>query len=83
MRGIKPALAALIFTAGAVGALAVAPVAAARPVGPSCTEINATTTQCTTNGSVSISTSPGTIAQPVWPYPYNDAWWGYGSMIGW
>ena len=85
MRTIKAALTAAIVTGGAAAVLAAAPVAAASPVGPvgpTCTSIGATTTQCTTNGSTSISTSPGTIAQPVWPYPYNDSWWGPSLQIG-
>lgn len=82
MRKAKAALAAMIGLGGAAAAIALAPIAAAEPQGPSCTNIGATTTQCTTNGSTSISTSPGTIAQPVWPYPYNDPWWGPSLMIG-
>lgn len=81
MSKAKAALAAMIGIGGAAVAIAAAPIAAAQP---SCTQINTTTTQCSTNGSTSISTSPGTIAQPVWPYPYNDPWWGPASMIsGW
>lgn len=83
MGRIRAAITFTVGMAGAAAAIALAPVAAAQPSGPTCTNINATTTQCVTNGSVAISTSPGTVAGPVWPYPYNDPWWGPSMMIGW
>lgn len=49
--------------AGVCAAVAVAPVAAATP---QCTNVGPNTTQCQTNGSSQIITSP----------PVNNNWWG-------
>ena len=66
---------AISFAAMGVCALLITPVAAAAP---ECVNIGPTTTQCQTNGSAQIVTSP----QPNnnwggWPY-----WGGGGLVIG-
>ena len=63
-------LSMLFATAGAVTAIAVAPVAAAAP---ECTNTAPNTTQCETNGSAQIVTSP--------PPNNNYGYWGY-PIIG-
>jgi len=64
----------LLATAGASAAIAMAPVAAAAP---QCTTVAPNTTQCQTNGSSSIVTSPQqNNFYGGWPY------WGGGLVIG-
>jgi hypothetical protein len=58
--------------AGACAAIAMAPVATAAP---QCTNTGPTTTQCETNGSAQIVTSPPVINNWGWP-------WGGGFVIG-
>jgi hypothetical protein len=69
IRSLTPFLAA----AGACAAIALAPVAAAQP---QCTTVAPNTTQCQTNGSSQIVTSP----------QQNNYWggwpWGGGLVIG-
>jgi hypothetical protein len=69
IRSLTPLLAA----AGACAVIAIAPVAAATP---QCTTTGPNTTQCQTNGSTQIVTSP----------PQNNNWgwpgWGGGVIIG-
>ena len=74
MRSRKRYTATLFATGGACAFVVLAPVAAAAP---ECVNIGPTTTQCQTNGSAQIVTSP----QPNnnyggWPY------WGGGLVIG-
>lgn len=67
-------LSTLFAAAGACAAIAIAPVAAAAP---HCTTVAPNTTQCETNGSTSISTSPQqNNFYGGWP------WWGGGLVIG-
>ncbi|KUI20301.1 hypothetical protein AU193_17405 [Mycobacterium sp. GA-1285] len=66
---------ATAFTAGGIGAcILVAPVAGAAP---ECTDIGPNTTQCRTNGSSQIVTSPPAQTNPYWGWP-----WGGGLVIG-
>ncbi|GAC1408098.1 MAG: hypothetical protein NVS4B6_02710 [Mycobacterium sp.] len=70
IRTLTPLLAA----AGACAAIAIAPVSAAAP---QCTTTAPNTTQCETNGSTMIVTSPQqTNLYGSWP------WWGGGIVIG-
>lgn len=64
----------LLAAAGASAAIAMAPVAAATP---QCTTVAPNTTQCETNGSSAIVTSPQlTNNWGGWPF------WGGGIVIG-
>jgi len=65
---------AALFAAVSMGAsLVVAPLAAAAP---QCTNTSPTTTQCQTNGSAQIVTSPPIINNyGGWP------WWGGGGIV--
>lgn len=71
--GIRCAAAVLAVSA----TLVVAPVAAA---GPKCTKTGPTTTQCETNGSAQIVTSPPNFNNN-W-YPYGGFGIGFGGF-GW
>lgn len=69
-----------LFAAGGIGAaVLVSPTAAAAP---QCTNIGPNTTQCQTNGSSQIVTSPSVQTNPYW-----GGWpWGGGLVInlgGW
>ncbi|OBF27744.1 hypothetical protein A5724_29465 [Mycobacterium sp. ACS1612] len=64
----------VLAAAGACAAVALAPVAAAQP---ECTTTAPYTTQCQTNGSASIVTSP---QQNNWYGGW--PWWGGGLVIG-
>jgi hypothetical protein len=67
-------LTTLFAAAGVCAAVATAPVAAAAP---QCTTVAPNTTQCETNGSTSIVTSPQQNGfYGGWP------WWGGGLVIG-
>jgi hypothetical protein len=68
IRSVAPLLAA----AGVCAAIALAPVAAAQP---RCTNTAPNTTQCQTNGSAQIVTSPQ--LQNNWGWP----WWGGGGIV--
>ena len=63
----------LLAGAGIAGAIAMAPVAAAAP---QCTTTAPNTTQCETNGSAQIVTSP----QQNWGYG-GWPWWGGGGIV--
>jgi hypothetical protein len=67
-------LATLLATGGICAAVAFAPVAAAQP---RCTTTAPNTTQCQTNGSSQIVTSP---QQNNWYGGW--PWWGGGLVIG-
>jgi hypothetical protein len=63
----------LLAAAGASAAIALAPVAAATP---QCTTTAPNTTQCQTNGSTQIVTSPQVQNNwGGWP------WWGGGGIV--
>jgi hypothetical protein len=68
LRSLTPLLAAT----GACAAIAVAPVAAAIP---QCTTTAPNTTQCQTNGSTQIVTSPQQNNNWAWP------WFGGGGIV--
>ena len=64
----------------ATAALAFAPVAAATP---NCTQTGPTTTQCETNGSAQIVTSPPNVNNGPY-YPYGGFGFGFGGFgFGW
>lgn len=67
------ALTTLLAAAGISAAIATAPVAAAAP---ECTTVAPNTTQCETNGSAQIVTSPQLTNNWGWPG------WGSGFIIG-
>ena len=73
MRTRLRSLTPLFAAAGVCAAIAMAPVAAAAP--PQCTTVAPNTTQCQTNGSAQIITSPQ--LQNNWGWP-----WGGGLVIG-
>jgi hypothetical protein len=72
MRTVIRSLTPLLAAAGAAGAMAMAPVAAAAP---ECVTTAPYTTQCETNGSAAIVTSPQ--LQNNWGWP----WWGGGGIV--
>lgn len=65
----------LFAAAGVCAAVALAPVAAAQP---RCTTTAPNTTQCQTNGSAQIVTSPQLQNNWYGGWP----WWGGGLVIG-
>ena len=67
-------LTTLFAAVGVCAAVVMAPVAAATP---ECTNVGPTTTQCQTNGSSQIVTSPPINNNYGWPY-----WGGGGIVIG-
>lgn len=72
MRTRLRSLTTLLAAAGISAALATAPVAAAAP---ECTTVAPNTTQCETNGSSAIVTSPQLNNNWGWP------WWGGGGIV--
>jgi hypothetical protein len=72
MRTRLRSLTTFFAAAGVCAAIAMAPVAAAAP---KCTTVAPNTTQCETNGSAQIVTSPQ--LQNNWGWP-----WGGGFVIG-
>lgn len=74
------ALTAAVGTAAiGIGALLSAPVASALP---ECTNTAPNTTQCTTNGSTSITTSPPLNQNNFYGYPFLGGWSGLVVGIG-
>ncbi len=70
----------LLASAGVVAAVAMAPVSAAAP---RCTNTGPNTTQCETNGSTQIVTSPPpNNFYPYWGFPI-IGFGGIGIGIGW
>ena len=63
----------LFAAAGVCASIVMAPVAAAAP---QCTNVGPTTTQCETNGSSQIVTSPPLTNNWGWPG------WGGGFVVG-
>jgi hypothetical protein len=72
MRTKIRSLTTLLGAAGVCAAIALAPVAAAQP---RCTTTAPNTTQCETNGSAQIVTSPQLNNNWGWP------WWGGGGIV--
>lgn len=72
-----PPLTALALSA----AVLFSPVAQAAP---DCTNVSPRTTQCRTNGSTSIYTSPPPLdyGWPGWGYGWGYGWGGSGLIIG-
>jgi hypothetical protein len=73
MRTRLRSLAPLLAATGACAAVALAPIAAAMP---QCTTTAPNTTQCQTNGSTAIVTSP---QQNNWYGGW--PWWGGGGIV--
>jgi hypothetical protein len=74
MRTRIRSLTTIFAAAGACAAVTLAPVAAGAP---QCTTVAPNTTQCETNGSSAITTSPQLQNNyGGWP------WWGGGLVIG-
>jgi hypothetical protein len=74
MRSLSRYTATLFATGSACAFVALAPVAAAAP---DCVNIGPTTTQCQTNGSAQIVTSPQQTSNwGGWPY-----WGGGGGLV--
>jgi hypothetical protein len=81
----------LIASAGAAAAVVVAPVASADPSDevsnlPTCTTTGdgstytgTTTTECATPGNVQINAA---APEPVYPYPWDDEFYGSALIIG-
>ena len=67
----------VIGCAGAVLAAAAVFVAPTAAAGPQCTQTSPTTTQCETNGSAQIVTSPPNVNNGPWS-PYG----GFGISLG-
>ena len=66
----------LLASAGAAGLLLAAPTASAKP---DCVDVGQRTTQCTTNGSTSITTSPPPMSfSPWYAFPYG----GFNIILG-
>lgn len=72
MRTRLRSLTTLLAAAGISAAIATAPVAAAAP---ECVTVAPNTTQCETNGSSAIVTSPQLNNNWGWP------WWGGGGIV--
>jgi hypothetical protein len=72
MRTRLRSLTTLLAAAGISAAIATAPVAAAAP---QCVTVAPNTTQCETNGSSAIVTSPQLNNNWGWP------WWGGGGIV--
>ena len=89
MRRIPGFFTALIVAAGAAAAILSAPVALAEPDDsstlPSCTSVGgpdamgAGTTECATPGNVQLNATP---PEPVYPYPWDDEFYGSALIIG-
>ena len=84
LRYVTPVLAA----AGAASAILAAPTAAADPTDPtlpSCTSVGGdeavgtATTECATPGNVQLNATP---PAPVYPYPWDDEFYGPALIIG-
>jgi hypothetical protein len=79
----------LIVAAGAAAAILSAPVALAEPDDsstlPNCTSVGgvtdmgAGTTECATPGNVQLNATP---PEPVYPYPWDDEFYGPALIIG-
>ena len=83
-RYVIPVLAA----AGAAAAVLAAPIAAADPTDPTlptCTSVGGdetvgtATTECATPGNVQIN---ATAPEPVYPYPWDDEFYGSAMIVG-
>ncbi|OBG89071.1 hypothetical protein A5698_23500 [Mycobacterium sp. E136] len=74
MKALSRYAATLLAASGVCAFSLVAPIAGAAP---ECTNIGPNTTQCQTNGSSQIVTSPSVQTSPYWGWPY-----GGGLVIG-
>jgi hypothetical protein len=74
MSALRPSAAVFAATAICLSVAAAAPAAA---VPPQCTNTGPTTTQCQTNGSTQINTSPGVNNN----YPFGWPFWGSGISM--
>jgi hypothetical protein len=78
----------LIAATGATAGILAAPTAAADDSTlPNCTTVSGdevtgtATTECETPGNVQINASPP-VEEPVYPYPYDDMFYGPALIIG-
>ena len=78
MRTRPACLASILAAAGALGAIALAPSAAADE--PSCTDV-AGTSECSTPGNVEINASPNVVDDPT-IFPFWDEIYGDGIYGG-
>ncbi len=84
---ISQYLVPMIASAGALAAIGLAPTAAAEPnsTSPDCTTVDGgtytgtNTTTCQSPGNVQIAAS---APQPVYPYPWDDEFYGAPLIIG-
>jgi hypothetical protein len=89
MRRTRRYFTPLIVAAGAAAAIVSAPAAVAQPDDsstlPSCTDVGgpsamgAGTTECATPGNVQLNATP---PEPVYPYPWDDEFYGSALIIG-
>jgi hypothetical protein len=89
MRRTRRYFTPLIVAAGAAAAIVSAPAAVADPDDsstlPSCTSVGgvtdmgAGTTECATPGNVQLNATP---PEPVYPYPWDDEFYGSALIIG-
>ena len=89
MRRTRRYFTPLIVAAGAAAAIVSAPAAVAEPDDsstlPSCTDVGgptdmgAGTTECATPGNVQLNATP---PEPVYPYPWDDEFYGPALIIG-
>jgi hypothetical protein len=89
MRRTRRYFTPLIVAAGAAAALVSAPAAVAEPDDsstlPSCTDVGgptdmgAGTKECATPGNVQLNATP---PEPVYPYPWDDEFYGSALIIG-
>lgn len=66
--------AAILFVVLTLFSLTLTPVSSAEP---RCVKVGPTTTQCQTNGSAQIVTSPSTRAIPFWGWPWGGPFFGF------
>jgi hypothetical protein len=89
MRRTRRYFTPLIVAAGTAAAIVSAPAAVAQPDDsstlPSCTDVGgatdmgAGTTECATPGNVQLNATP---PEPVYPYPWDDEFYGSALLIG-
>ncbi|RDH75005.1 hypothetical protein DVS77_29180 [Mycolicibacterium moriokaense] len=77
----------VLCAAGAAAAIAAAPIAAADPNLPNCESVGGDdqsvgteTTECSTPGNVQLNATAPDV--PVYPYPWDDEFYGPAMIIG-
>jgi hypothetical protein len=87
MRATLRYLTPVVAAAGAAAAVLLSPIASAQPEPPlpQCTDtggaegIGGSTTECVSPGNVQINATP---PEPVYPYPWDDEFYGPALIIG-